>query len=385
MKMPAQDKTSIAYIVPMGKGLDSFVYREIEQMTKAGLRIVLFSTRFKKHDVFSPKPEWPCFVLSPKLLPLVAPVILLRALAKPSLFWHALKNNALIDLVFALHYVPRMRRSGVRQIHCHFGDHKLFIGYYCRRLTGLPLSVTIHSHELHVNRNEQMFRIALRECERIFAISELAVDLLVNRYGAPADRVALSRLCVDLSDWSDKAPLRVVTVGRFEPQKGFEYLFRAAALLRDLDIEFVVVGFGPIDVKALARDAGVENCVVFFEKLGQAQLRMLYQQSDIYCLPSIQHPEQGMEGIPVVLMEAMSCGMPVVATSCGAVGEIVDEILVEERDAQQLADAIARLAGDSELRIQQGMRNRQIVEQKFSMENIQRFMDELTRIPGDKL
>lgn len=380
--MPGQNRNSlvVAYVVPMGKGLDSFVYREIEELTKMGLRIVLFSTKYKKHDVFSPKSEWPCFVLSPALLLMVFPLIIVKALLRPRLLFHAIRYRSLVELAFALHYAPRMRRQKAGQIHCHFGDRKLFIGYYCKRLTGLPLSVTIHSHELHVNPNERLFREALQECDRIFAISRLGVDLLVNRFSASRERVVLSRLFLDMSAWSDRAPIRVITVGRFEPQKGFDYLFRAAALLKDLDVEFVVVGFGPLDVRALAREIGVHERVVFFDKLDQTQLRLLYQSCDIYCLPSISHPKQGMEGIPVVLMEAMACGLPVVATRTGAVSEIVVDILVDEKSPAALADAIRYLVEHGKMRSVQGRSNRALVQRDYSINNVRDLYEGLRTI-----
>lgn len=371
---------AIAYVVPMGKGLDSFVFREIEYLLARGMRVVLFSTKFRKHDVYSPRDNWEYYTLGKIRLALFAPVIALRALLNMSLLRHALANRGLAELAFALYYAPLMRRAGVGQIHCHFGDRKLTIGYYCKRLLGIPLSVTIHSHELHVNPNEQMFRIVIRACDRIFAISQLAVNLLVEKFGAPVERVILSRLFLDLEVWSDTAPIRVITVGRFEPQKGFNYLFQAAALLGDLNVEFVVAGFGPLDVRALAEDAGVGDRVVFFDKQGQDQLRLLYQSCDIYCLPSISHPDQGMEGIPVVLMEAMACGMPVVATDAGAVNEIVEQILVAEKSPQELADAIRLLARNPEFRREQGRRNRAIIEQQYSRSNVEKFSSELVKV-----
>jgi len=364
----------------MGKGLDSFVFREVEYLLARGMRVVLFSTKFKQHDVYSPREGWEYYTLGKLWLALFAPIIVLRALLNPGLLRHALVNGALAELAFALYYAPLMRRTGISQIHCHFGDRKLTIGYYCKRLLGYPLSVTIHSHELHVNPNERVFRQALQSCDRIFAISQLAVTLLTEKFNAPADRVLLSRLFLDLEIWSDKAPVRVITVGRFEPQKGYDYLFRAVALLRDIDIEFVVVGFGPLDVRELAREAGVSDRVVFFDKLGQEQLRMLYQSCDIYCLPSISHPEQGMEGIPVVLMEAMACGMPVVATDAGAVNEIVEQVLVAEKAPRELAEAIRMLAVNPDLRREQGRRNRAIIEQQYSRRNVEQFAIELGKV-----
>ena len=118
----------VGYVVSMGKGLESFVYREIEQLTEMGLKIVLFSTKYKKNDVFSPKAEWPCFVLSPMLLMILSPLIMIKALIRPHLLFHAIRYRSLAELAFALHYAPRMLREKVAQIHCHFGDSKLFIG-----------------------------------------------------------------------------------------------------------------------------------------------------------------------------------------------------------------------------------------------------------------
>ena len=188
---------TIAYIVSMINGLESFIYREVDELTGKDFPITLFATKFKKGDIYSPKKTWPFYTYPITSLVLGMPWVFLKMCFKPRLFADALGNKAIIDLVFAMRFSPIMQRIGAKQIHCHFGDHKLFIGYYCKKLTGLPLSVTIHSHELHVNPNENLFKIAIMECDRVFAISDLAVEILTQRYSVPSDRVILSKLSLD--------------------------------------------------------------------------------------------------------------------------------------------------------------------------------------------
>ncbi|PHS73122.1 MAG: hypothetical protein COB22_02315 [Cycloclasticus sp.] len=366
----------IAYIVSAGNGLESFVFREIDYLVEQGIDLSIYATKYKAGDVYTPKEFWVTYYISASKIT-VLPIILSGLITQFRLIPKALKTKSFVDLVLAIYFSFYMKKNKIEQIHCHFGDHKLFVGYYCQKILGLPLSVTIHSHELHVNPNERMFQIALQSCNRVFVISQLAKDIITNRYGVSKKKVLLSKLWVDDSEWRPEKPCRVLTVARFQPQKGFSDLLEAAKILRDIDIEFVIVGYGPLDVKKIATEKGVGSKVVFFDKLDCKQLQFLYQNVDIYCLPSITHSEQGREGIPVVLMEAMASGLPVVATNCGAVHEIVTTKIVEESSPSQLASAILEYANSKELRIKDGEKNRDKVKHDFSTINIERFLSNL--------
>jgi len=363
--------------VSAGNGLESFVYREIDYLIKKGVDVSVFATKYKKGDMYSPKDAWPTFYMSKMKVVIFFPYILIVMLKQYSLLFEAIKTNSIVDLVFAIYFSFYMKRERVEKIHCHFGDHKLFVGYYCKALLRLSLSVTIHSHELHVNPNEEMFKIAINNCDKIFAISKLAINILINRYAVRSDNIILSPLCVDISDWNPRKPFRVLTVARFQPQKGFSDLFEAARILRNYEIEFLIVGFGPMDLQSLAVEKGVDNKVIFFDKMNCKQLQFLYQSVDVYCLPSITHPDQGKEGIPVVLMEAMASGLPVVATNCGAVNEIVATKLIDESSPKQMANSILEYFNNKELRKKDGEKNRLKIEQDFSLENIKRFSNSL--------
>lgn len=373
----------IAYIVSMGAGLEAFIYREIETLYAGGKQIVIYATKFKKNDVFSPREDWPYEHVSLPRLALVMPLLVMKMLLRPGLLMDALRDGGLVDLVFATRFAPSMRARGIGQIHCHFGDHKFFIGYYCKRITGLPLSVTIHAHEFYTNPNPVLFRKALAGADRVFPIARRWCELLEQEYAVPKEKIHLNRLFVDTDLYRPVQELRVLAVGRFTERKGFQYLMQAADQLKDLDLRFLFVGFGELDLRAMAREHGIADRVTVFGKMDQEQLRAIYQMADILCVPSITTEREGAEGIPVVLMEGMACGLPVVATRCGAIDEIVEDILVDESAVEQLAEGIRRLANSGTLRREQGERNRRIVEERYAIGNVQRFgawLDEMVAV-----
>ena len=97
-----------------------------------------------------------------------------------------------------------------------------------------------------------------------------------------------------------------------------------------------------------------------------AEVARRLQASDVLLLPSLD------EGLPTVLLEAMACGVPVVATDCGGVSEAftdgVEGFLVPPRDAGALADALARLWRDPELRARMGEAGRATATSRFTLE-----------------
>lgn len=162
----------IAYIVSMRAGLEAFIYREVEALYQRGYKIELYATQYKPGDVYSPKANWPSYYLTKLELLLQLPVLVMKSLLRPGLLLEAVRDKGVVDLLLAHKFSSIMKRNGVRQIHCHFGDHKFFIGYYCKRLTGLPLSVTIHAHEFYTNPNETLFKKSLDHADRIFPIAQ---------------------------------------------------------------------------------------------------------------------------------------------------------------------------------------------------------------------
>jgi glycosyltransferase involved in cell wall biosynthesis len=94
-----------------------------------------------------------------------------------------------------------------------------------------------------------------------------------------------------------------------------------------------------------------------------------------------RHDEAGVpEGVPVALIEAMSMGKPVVATSTGATHELVKEILIDEEDIDAATEAIRRLITNPALHKEMGERNRRIIQDSYSENNIDKLFNILSKI-----
>lgn len=134
---------------------------------------------------------------------------------------------------------------------------------------------------------------------------------------------------------------RLLTVALLRPVKGIPYLLKAINILRKRRGDFIldVVGDGPYltEYKALTSGLDLEDIVIFHGSLHKKDVAQLMQDCTFLILPSLG------ENQPVVLLEAMACGKPVVATKVGGVGEIVDRsrgLLVQPKNPQELAKAI---------------------------------------------
>lgn len=361
----------IAYIVSAINGLEAFIYREIEYLEKKGLKIIIFTTKFKRNDIYSPKKNWPCY--SYNIIPLIvlAPAIVLWLLIfRITILVEAIRFSTLPEAILATYYSYFIKKNKCQKIHCHFGDRKLFIGYFCKRILGLPLSVTIHSHEFWTNPNINFFKHIIPKTDSIITISEGNKNRLINNFRVNPNTIKVIRLFVDCDDYHKNDNVNVLTVGRFTWRKGYHILFKAIKLINRQNVKFIIVGFGDLDVRRLAEKYGVSDKVIIYNKMDQNQLKYFYNNSDIFCLPSIPTKKEGDEGIPVVLIEAMAYNLPIAASNCGDVSEIVSNILVKPNNPEKLAKALIMLIDNPTLRKKMGALNRTKILKYYNVKNI---------------
>ena len=148
-------------------------------------------------------------------------------------------------------------------------------------------------------------------------------------------------------DWQ---PPRLMAVGRVVYQKGIDITLRALSQLGDLDWYYTVIGDGPLleSLSEMAAELGIAERVDFVGWRGKADLPDCYQDANFYVYPS-RH-----EGMPNVVLEAMSSGLPVVASRIAGTEELVvhDEtgLLVPPDDVDALVEALRQLIPDAQRR-----------------------------------
>jgi glycosyltransferase involved in cell wall biosynthesis len=365
----------LGVIASLKHGFEHFVHRELSFLEQNGATISVFPTK-NAPGLYGPKDSWKVF--PPNVLSVMIAQIL-TLISKPKLYLELAKEayrfRAWVDFALGVTFARQMK--GVDLIYSTFGDRKLFIGYFCKRLLDKPLFCTIHAYEIYDNPNPKLFMHAIEHCDRITTVTEYNRGQLKERFGISPERVEVVRLSIDLEQYQPSNKFVVLIVGYFAQKKGHRVLLEAIKQLNHPDFEVWVVGQGRqsadvVDVKAIAKELGIEDQVAFFGGLSGTALRAVYHACDVFCLPSHVDEFGDSEGFPTVIVEAMACGKPVVSTRHVEIPAIVEEILVDEKDVDGLAEALLKVYSSQTLRETMGARNRELAQHHFSQANVSR-------------
>jgi glycosyltransferase involved in cell wall biosynthesis len=184
----------------------------------------------------------------------------------------------------------------------------------------------------------------------------------------------------------------ILSVGRAVAKKGFDDLLNALALLpRDLPWRFVHIGGGPLlaDLKAQATRLSIADRIDWRGSRPEAEVRDAYRKADMFVLASRVTADGDRDGIPNVVAEAMSQGLPVVATTAGAIPELVTAatgLLVNSGDTAALADAMTALIANPQRRAALGHAAAQHIASTFQAEHgYDRIAALLTQAPALRL
>jgi glycosyltransferase involved in cell wall biosynthesis len=269
----------------------------------------------------------------------------------------------------------RLVRLGSPPLYVHFAHKPATIGRFAAQLSGVPYALSAHAKDIWLTPDAELAR----------KVQDATTVLTCTEHGrAHLARLADGRTPVHLVHHGVElkgrersprqcGPPRLLAVGRLVEKKGHETLLLAAGLLRDRGFEFSLrlAGEGPEwpRLQRLVHELRLGDRVVFLGPLSENELRIEYEQADVFALPCRRLPNGDQDGLPNVILEAMAHGLPVVSTRLDGIAEaIVDGVsglLADQDDPPAIAQHLGSLIENGELREQIGEAARSRVAAHF--------------------
>jgi glycosyltransferase involved in cell wall biosynthesis len=290
------------------------------------------------------------------------------------------------------------RRQRYDVVHVHWPMPHALFGWVGRAACGARVLTTFYGVELRWVKTKLPFlrgflARAIRSSDRVTAISDYTAREVRELADVPVTVIPYTTALPGPTSpvrSSGTDSLTVLFVGTLVARKGVTILIEAVRLLRDvLPLNVVVVGDGP-ERPGLEREVarqGLSGLIEFTGRVPPDTLARAYSEASMFVLPAVVDARGDTEGLGVVLLEAMSYGVPVVASAAGGITDIVENeqtgLLVPPGNAQALAGAIRRLAEDARLRAQLGTAGQARFEAQFSWPAIVSRWDQVYRELAD--
>jgi glycosyltransferase involved in cell wall biosynthesis len=289
----------------------------------------------------------------------------------------AAKNLAIVPK--ALWLADVATRWKADHIHCHWAGTTATMAMLASRLSGIPWSLTAHRWDIVENN---LLAAKARSASFVRFISEDGLRMAQGIGIAFADKVRVLHMGVPVSTRIQRrsglnrvvlCPARLVEV------KGHSFLLKAWQILqrKGLDAELWLAGHGELrpQLERLSDTLGLASSVKFLGAIAHSELLKMYEEAavTVVVLASVDLGNGLHEGVPVALIEAMSYGIPVIATPTGGTAELVRPgtgLLVPPADPAALADAIDNLLMDAGLREQLGEAGRQSVLEDWDIAGV---------------
>lgn len=397
---------------------ETFIAQEIRALERRGLKLRLYSLRQPTERIRHPihdEIEAPVVYLPEYLHQEPARVFAAWRRARRRPGYRAARRLWLRDLRRDLSR-NRIRRFGqalvlaealgdeVSRLHAHFLHTPASVARYAAALRGLPFSVSAHAKDIWTSSDWEK-REKLAACDFAVTCTRANFEHLSAR--APAGRVQLVYHGIDLArfpapppavavrDGSDPdEPAIILSVGRAVEKKGYDDLLEALALLpQGLAWRFVHIGGGPMLAQLGAKAAALGLSARIEWRGAQPQTAVLaaLRACDLFVLASRRAKSGDQDGLPNVLLEALSQARPVLATLFASVPELITDeetgILVPPAEPRALAAALERLIREPALRERLGAAGFEHVRRHFALEAclaplLERFGLDMPHVPA---
>jgi len=332
-------------------------YRAIDRMVKSRLRVLLFA-----------KPE---FASDADTLSQFALVRQVQWRYRPiqdttRYLWIRIPYRTVEGLYWIFRLLIEIQRFQANVIVARYAYFCGLIGAIAAGLSRKKFVIRVVGSDLKVHSRSLFGRMTVL---LIFRIASGAVctsgdlERMARAFGARSTKVIPSALNLPGS-METSAPEKdrvVITVTRLVPVKGISYLIRAMTYIKEGTL--LIIGDGPerTRLELLSQELGLASRVLFAGRVDdRSKLSYHLKRAMVFVLPSLS------EGTPRAVIEAMSCGLPIVATKVGGIPEIITDgvngFLVPIRNEKALAEAIEKALWDTDFQRKASAKNREVVK-----------------------
>lgn len=273
------------------------------------------------------------------------------------------------------------RRNGVGHIHAEFAGHPATAAMIASRAAAVGFSFSAHAHDIFLS--QALLADKAREAAFVRAISRYNMAFLAALPGFPVEKLRLVRCGVSRGTLTANGPappgdgpLRILYVGALLERKGVRHLLDAlAALPPALDWRARIIGGGDCAaaLAGQARRLGLESRVRFEGPQPAEAAARAFRESHVAVVPSVVGERGRMEGIPVVAMEAMAHGLPVIASALSGIPELIEDRvtgrLAPPGDAAAIAAALVDIWSDWPAAAAMGARGRERIADTYIVED----------------
>jgi len=330
---------------------ETFILNELVNHSDNGVELTIFSLKkFNEKMVhseaypFISRTKYPLNPLNPYLWLLNV----LLAIRKPQLYFMVLlallklntsslklKVKALIIFFLSPLFIRQTERYNLEHLHAHFSSYPAIMAWIISMFCKVPFSVTAHAHDIYVNQD--LLPIIYNQATHIFTISQFNKNFILNKLGTRYEnKIRVIHCGINLERFSfvENRPelvennlINILSIGRLTGIKGFSYLLKALKLLHDDNIDFHcrIIGDGPLksELNQLAEQLGISRYISFLGSKKTEEIPGYLKSADVFILACAQDKLEGHDGIPIVFMEAMACGVPVIGTSISGIPELI--------------------------------------------------------------
>lgn len=365
---------TIAYLAPEITSVSStFVYKEILALQDKGITVVPISVHKAKVIVRDSQVR----ELSKKTTYLYQQNIIsalicniLFLIKKPTIYLKTLLTvfnditvcglyrlqswKLLYQFLYANNVAKVLEKNSCQYLHIHFAHVPTQIGMYASLLTNIHFSFTSHANDIF--ENSLLIKEKVERAKTAITISEYNYKFLIEK-GINPQKLKIVRCGIDTRNrqFTPKSaletPLKIGSLGRLVEKKGMDDLIIAVSKLHQKGTNFCleIGGDGTLcdDLKKLAKEYDISSKIKFKGAIPNDKVDAWLKELDLFVLACKEDSNGDKDGIPVVLMEAMSIGVPVVSTEISGIPELIQNeksgFLAKPNDPESLANTISRV------------------------------------------